>query len=194
MVARLARRCGVLRDVSRRLLRGVVHGRARKLIRQTRTDFGYPLPQEESEMRDLFDFLLAPARRTPWHVATLVGVFLGLTLIVGDVVSMSGLVPHGLVGTALVACFVAGLLGVSRGRDFDQGISAVFAAILIANLIDLMAGLGVVGAASLAGTNSASLVREATDLPLLGMMLLGLPVGTVGAGVGAWLSYRRSVA
>jgi hypothetical protein len=145
-------------------------------------------------MRDLFDFLLAPAHRTPWRVATLFGALLGLTLVVGDVVTMSGLRPHGLVGTALATCFAAGLLGASRDHEFDQGILAALVAIVIANLIDLLAGLGVIGAASLAGTNSASLVREATDLPLLGMMLLGLPVGTVGAGVGAWLRYRRVVA
>jgi hypothetical protein len=152
-------------------------------------------------MRDLFDFLLAPARRTPWRVATLFGALMGLSLIAGNVVAMSDPARRVFVlgeGPALAACFAAGLVGVSRGREFDQGVLAVFASIVIANLIDLMAGLGVIGAASLAGTNSASLVREATDLPLLGMILLGVPVGTIGAGVAAgvavWLRHRHAVA
>jgi len=146
-------------------------------------------------MRDLLDFLLAPARRVPWGVATVFGVVLGLMLVAGDMVSMSGPVPHLLkVGPALAACFAAGLLGAGRGREFDQGILAVLAAILIANLIDLMAGLAVIGVSSLAATNSASAITEALDLPLPGMLLLGLPVGTLGAGVGAWLTHRRSVA
>ena len=41
-------------------------------------------------MKDLFDFLLAPARRTPWRVATLFGLFLGLILFTGDLIP----VPH----------------------------------------------------------------------------------------------------
>jgi len=113
--------------------------------------------------------------------------------------------------TVVVAtCFAAGLVGASLGisprtqdgvraiagtpQVFVQGILAVLAAILLANLILLMAGAWVIAAASSAGTSSASLVRDATDLPLIGMVLLGLPIGTVGAGVGAWLVYRRRVA
>jgi hypothetical protein len=61
-------------------------------------------------------------------------------------------------------------------------------------LIDLIAGAFVIAATTSAGMSSASLVREATDLSLPFMVLLGLPVGTVSAGVGAWLGHRRSVA
>ena len=134
-------------------------------------------------MKELFEFLLAPARLMPWRVATVFGAILGLELVAN--------LPTW-VGAA--TCFAAGLVGTSRGREFHQGILAAFAAILLANLILLMAGLRVIWAASSAGTSSASLVREATDLPLLGMILLGLPIGTAGAGIGAWLTHRRSVA
>ena len=146
-------------------------------------------------MRDLFDFLLAPARFVPWRVAVLFGALLGLPLVSDNVVAMSGLVtPASRTGFGLAACFAAGILGASRGREFHQGILAVFAAILIANLIGLAGGMFAIRAATLAGTISPSLVREATDLPLFGMLLLGLPVGTIGAGVGAWLSRRHTVA
>jgi hypothetical protein len=146
-------------------------------------------------MRDLFDFLLAPARLVPWRVAVVFGALLGLPLVSDNVVATAGLVAHvSPTGLGVAACFAAGILGASRGRGFHQGVLAVFAPILIANLIGLAGGLFAIRAASLAGTISPSLVREATDLPLLGMVLLGLPVGTVGAGVGAWLSHRRIVA
>ena len=129
------------------------------------------------------------------RVAVVFGVLLGLPLVSDNMVAMSGLVtPASRTGFGLAVCFLAGIVGASRGREFYQGILAVFAAILIANLIGLAGGLFAIRAASLTGTISPSLVREATDLPLVGMVLLGLPVGTVGAGVGAWLSHRRVVA
>jgi drug/metabolite transporter (DMT)-like permease len=139
-------------------------------------------------VRDLFDFLLAPVRRLPWRVATVFGALLSLILVAGDVVAMSGLLRHVLgEGTAVAACFAAGFVGASRRREFDQGILAVFAAIVIANLVG-----AIVIVSSLAGTHSASAVAEALDLPLPGMLLVGVPIGTVGAGIATWLSHRAS--
>lgn len=129
-------------------------------------------------MSDLLEFLLAPARRTPWPVAILFGAILGLMLMAGNVITIS----HSLGGAlGMAACLAAGMAGASRGREFDQGILAVLAAIVIANVI---------GAVAIVATNPASPL----DLPLPGMLLLGLPVGTVGAALGAWLTRRRSIA
>ena len=137
-------------------------------------------------MKDLLDFLLAPVRRLPWRVAALFGVVLALPLVVGNVIA----VPH-VLGPAigLPTCFAAGFAGASRGREFDQGLVAVFAAIVIANLVG-----AIVIVSSLAGTHSAGAVVDALDLPLPGMLLLGVPVGTVGAGIATWLSHRASAA
>jgi hypothetical protein len=147
-------------------------------------------------MRDLFDFLLAPVRVVPLRVAILFGVLLALSLFLPMTwFPMSGLAPHVLrTRTGVALCFAAGLVGASRGREFYHGILAVFAAILIANLIGLLGAAFAIRAATLAGTASPSFVRETTDLPLFGMVLLGLPVGTVGAGVAAWLRHSRTVA
>jgi hypothetical protein len=145
-------------------------------------------------MRELFEFLLAPARIVPMRIAVVFGALLGLPLVSDNLVAMSGLVtPASRTGFGLAVCFAAGLVGAGRGREFVQGVLAVFVAILIANLIGLVGGVLAIRAATLAGTASPSFVREATDLPLFGMLLLGLPVGTVGAGVGAWLSHRPTV-
>jgi len=122
-------------------------------------------------MKDLLKFLLAPVSRVPWRVTALFGAFLGLLIIMPDAVAPMSQ-PAG-----LTACFAAGFVGASRGRQFDQGLLAVFGAILIGNLIGLI------------GELLASAV--VLDLPLPGMLLLGVPVGTVGAGTGAWISYRR---
>ena len=81
----------------------------------------------------------------------------------------------------------AGITGVSRGREFDQGILAVLGAIILANLVGAIAIVS-----SLPETHSWSAVVEALDLPLPGMLLLGVPVGTVGAGIAAWLNRRDS--
>lgn len=141
-------------------------------------------------MSDLLDFLVAPVRRTPWRVAALFGVLLALPLVVGNVVTVSGPIWRVLgEGSGVAACFAAGLVGASRRREFDQGILAVFAAIVIANLVG-----AIVIVASLAGTHSAGAVVEALDLPLPGMLLLGVPVGTVGAGIATWLSHRATAA
>ena len=141
-------------------------------------------------MRDLLDFLLAPVRRLPWRVAALFGVLLALPLVVGNVIAVSGPVWRVLgEGTGVAVCFAAGLAGASRRREFDQGILAVFAAIVIANLVG-----AIVIVSSVAGTHSASAVADALDLPLPGMLLLGVPVGTVGAGIATWLSHRASAA
>ena len=129
-------------------------------------------------MKDLLDFLLAPARRTPWLVATAFGVVLALILVVGNVIPIAQ--PFG-VALGVAACFAAGMIGASGGREFDQGIAAVLVAIVIANVIGAVASLA---------TNPAS----ALDLPLPGMVLLGLPAGTVGVCVAAWLTHRRRVA
>ena len=127
-------------------------------------------------MKDLFDFLLAPIRRVPWNVATAFGVVLVLIMVVGNVVA-----PRAFVWKAdVAACFAPGLVGASRGREFDQGILAVFAAIVIA--------FGI-GAGILIATNSMNAL-----VPLPAMILLGLPIGTVGAAVGAWLCNRRTAA
>ena len=142
-------------------------------------------------MRDLLDFLLAPVRRMPWLVATLFGVLLALPLVVRNMIVVTGPVWHAL-GDApggVAVCFAAGFAGASRGREFDQGILAVLAAIIIANVI-----CASVVVSSLAGTHSASAVVEALDLPLGGMLLLGIPVGTVGAGIATWLNHRSSAA
>jgi hypothetical protein len=120
-------------------------------------------------MNDLPDFLLGPIARVPWRVTVLFGVVLGLSIIFADSSVVS--IPAG-----LATCCAAGFVGASRGREFDQGLLAVIGAILIGNLIGLIAAL------------RASAFP--LDLPLLGMLLLGVPVGTVGAGVGAWVSYR----
>ena len=141
-------------------------------------------------MRDLLDFLLAPIRRMPWRVAVLFGLLLALPLVVGNMIAVSGPVWRVLgEGSGVAVCFAAGLAGASRRREFDQGILAVFAAIVIANLVG-----AIVIVSSVAGTHSASAVVEALDLPLPGMLLLGVPVGTVGAGIATWLSHRRSAA
>jgi hypothetical protein len=127
-------------------------------------------------MKDLFDFLLAPVRRVPWSVATLFGAVLVLIMVVSHMVA-----PHVFVWqVGVAACFAPGLVGASRGREFDQGILAAFAAIVIAFVI---------GAGVLIATNSMNAL-----VPLPAMILLGLPIGTVGAGVGTWLSHRRSIA
>jgi hypothetical protein len=142
-------------------------------------------------MRDLFDFLFAPARVVPMRVAVVFGALLSLPVVSDSVVAMSGLVtPTSRTGFGLAVCLAAGIVGASRGREFYHGVSAVFAAILIANVAGLAAGMLAIHAATVAGTISPSLVREATDLPLFGMVLVGLPTGTLGAGVGAWLSHR----
>jgi hypothetical protein len=142
-------------------------------------------------MRDLFDFLLAPVRVVPMRVAVAFGVLLGLPLVSDTAIAMSGLVtPASRTRFGLAVCFAAGMVGASRGREFYHGVVAVFAAILIANLIGLAGGLFAIRAATLAGTISPSLVREATDLPLVGMVLLGIPIGTLGAGFGVWLRHR----
>jgi hypothetical protein len=151
---------------------------------------GYPVLEREAEVKDLLDFLLAPARRMPWRVATLFGAFLALTLAANDMAVTSGLARHVLrEGLGLAVCFAAGLVGASRGREFDQGILAVLAAIVIANVVGAM-----VIVSSLAGAHSAGAVGEALDLPLPGMLLLGVPIGTVGAGIATWLSHRASAA
>jgi hypothetical protein len=138
-------------------------------------------------MREFLEFLLAPVRRMPWRVATLFGVLLGLPLVVGNLIEMSGPVWR-VLGDApggVAVCFAAGFVGASRSREFDQGILAVLAAIVIANLMG-----AIVIVSSLSGTHSWSAVIEALDLPLVGMLFLGIPVGTVGAGMATWLSHR----
>ena len=142
-------------------------------------------------MRELMEFLLAPVRRIPWRVATLFGVLLGLPLVVGNVIEVSGPVWH-VVGDApggVAVCLAAGFVGASRGREFDQGILAVLVAIVIANLMGV-----IVIVSSLPETHSWSAVVEALDLPLGGMLLLGIPAGTVGAGIATWLNHRASAA
>ena len=142
-------------------------------------------------MRDLIDFLLGPVRRTPWRVAALFGVLLGLTLVVGNMVAISGPVWRvlGKAPLGIAVCFAAGLVGASRRREFDQGILAVLAAIIIATVIG-----AIVIVSSLPGTRSWSAVVEALDLPLPGMLLLGVPAGTVGAAIATWRSHRASAA
>ena len=111
---------------------------------------------------------------------------MGLILVAGNVTG----IPHLLgPGIGVPTLFAAGLVGASREREFDQGILAVLAAILIANVIG-----AIVIVSSLPGTHSASAVMDALDLPLPGMLLLGVPVGTVGAGVAAKRSHRASAA
>jgi hypothetical protein len=146
----------------------------------------------EPDVSDFLDFLLGPVRLVPWRAATVFGAILGLELVVSDLVTIPGQYIFATwVGVA--TCLAAGLVGARRGREFYHGILVVFVAILVANLIDLLYGLAVIWAATSAGTASASLVRDATDLPLPGMVLLGLPVGTVGAGIAAWLGHRASL-
>ena len=137
-------------------------------------------------MRDLLDFLLTPVRRVPWRVATLFGVLLALLLVAGNVIPVTQ--PFG-TGLGVAACLAAGIVGASRGREFDQGIAAVLVAIVIANVFGAMMIVS-----SLAGTHSASALVDALDLPLPGMLMLGVPVGTVGAGIATWLSHRASAA
>ena len=137
-------------------------------------------------MRDLLDFLLVPVRRMPWRVATVFGAFLGVTLVAGNAIPV--LQPLGLaLGSATVVA--AGIIGASRGREFDQGILAVLGAIVLANLVGAIAIVS-----SLPGTYSWSALVEALDLPLPGMLVLGVPVGTVGAGFATWLNHRHSAA
>lgn len=134
-------------------------------------------------MKDLLDFLLAPVRRVPWLVAIVFGALLALDIVVDNVFTIPH-IPHVFLlreGPGLAACFAAGLVGASRGREFDQGLAAVLAAIVIANLIG-------------AWVSMARDPTSALDLPLPGMMLLGVPLGTVGAGIGTWLSHRHTVA
>jgi len=139
------------------------------------------------DLLGLLEFLLAPARRVPWRVATLFGVFLGLTLVVGDVIPVTQPLRTAL---GVATCLAAGYVGASRGREFDQGILAVFTAIVIANLV----AAAVIVVSSPTALNSASALFDALDLPLPGMLLLGVPVGTIGAGVAAWRSHRASAA
>jgi hypothetical protein len=88
--------------------------------------------------------------------------------------------PHVFVWqVGVAACFAPGLVGASGGREFDQGILAVFAAIIVAFVI---------GAGVLIATNSMNAL-----VPLPAMILLGLPIGTVGAGIAAWLSHRHAM-
>jgi hypothetical protein len=139
-----------------------------------------------AKMRDLLDFLLVPVRRMPWRVATVFGALLGVTLVAGNVIPV--LQPLGMaIGVATVV--VAGIIGASRGREFDQGILAVLGAIVLANLVGAFAIVS-----SLPGTDSWSAVVGALDLPLPGMLMLGVPVGTVAAGVATWLNHRDSAA
>ena len=114
-----------------------------------------------------------------WRAATVFGAFLGLTLVVGDVIP--ALQP---LGTALgvATCLAAGIVGASRGRAFDQGIATVFAAIVIA----------VIAVVVVMSSRAAS--AEPLDLPAEGMLLLGVPVGAVGAGIASWLNHRASAA
>jgi hypothetical protein len=146
---------------------------------------------EESEMKELLEFLLSPVRLMPWRVATVFGALLGLELVanMATPVGVATVFAAGLAGANLR--IAPGIHEDGPPPAFVQGILTVFAAILLANLILLIAGAFVIAAATSAGTSSASLVREATDLPLPGMVLLGVPVGSVGAGIGAWLSHRR---
>src|SRR5688572_12886208 len=137
-------------------------------------------------MRDLLDFLLVPVRRMPWRVATVFGAFLGVTLVVGSAIPV--LQPLGM-ALGLATVVASGTIGASRGREFDQGILAVLGAIILANLVGAIAIVS-----SLPGPHSWSAVVEALDLPLPGMLLLGVPVGTVGAGIAAWLNDRDSAA
>jgi hypothetical protein len=141
-------------------------------------------------MRELLEFFGAPVRRIPWRIAAVSGVLLALTAVVGNVIAVSGPVWHALGREpgGMAVCFAAGLVGASRRREFDQGILAVIAAIVIANLVD-----ATVIVFSLAGTHSARAVVDALDLPLPGMLLLGVPVGTMGAGIATWLSHRATV-
>lgn len=140
-------------------------------------------------MKDLIEFLVAPVRRIPWRVATLFGAILALSLVADDVVAFLGPVRHGLAaGIGLAACCAAGLVGASRGREFDQGILAVVTAIVIANVL---AAIAIVP--SLAATHSAGALIQALDLPLPGMLLLGIPAGTVGACLAAWLRLDRAI-
>jgi drug/metabolite transporter (DMT)-like permease len=136
-------------------------------------------PKGDADMRELLDFLLTPVRRTPWRAATVFGAFLGLILVVGDVIPV--LQP---LGTALgvATCLAAGVGGASRGREFDQGIATVFAAIVIA-LISFVVVM-----------SSPAASAEPLDLPAGGMLLLGVPVGAVGAGIATWLNHRASAA
>ena len=134
-------------------------------------------------MKDLLDFLLVPIQRVPWLVAIVFAALLALDIVVGNVFTIPH-IPHVFLlreGPGLAACFAAGLVGASRGREFDQGLVAALSAIVIANLI---------GAAVSIATDPAS----ALDLPLPGMVLLGVPLGAVGAGIGTWLSHRHTVA
>jgi hypothetical protein len=133
-------------------------------------------------MRDLLDFLLVPVRRMPWRVATVFGAFLGVTLVAGN--AMPVLQPLG-----LATVVAAGVMGASRGREFDQGILAVLGAIVLANVFGAIAIVS-----SLPGTLSWSAVVDALDLPLPGMLILGVPVGTVAAGIATWLNHRASTA
>jgi len=137
-------------------------------------------------MRDLLDFLLVPVRRMPWRVATVFGAFLGLTLVAGN--AMPVLQPSGM-ALGLATVVAAGVMGASRGREFDQGILAVIGAIVLANVIGAIAIVS-----SLPGTLSWSAVVDALDLPLPGMLILGIPVGTVAAGIATWLNHRASTA
>jgi hypothetical protein len=125
----------------------------------------------------------------PWRVAMLFGVVLGLPLVVGNRIDMSGpawSVVRDAPGGVAVCC-AAGFLGASKGREFDQGIVAVLGAIIIANVIAASVTL-----LSLSAGHSWSAAIEALDLPLPGMLLLGLPAGAVGAGIAIWCSHRTA--
>ena len=133
-------------------------------------------------MRDLLEFLLAPFRRVPWSVVTVFSAVLGLILVVASAIRIP--LPLG-EATSLAACFAAGMVGASRGREFDHGILAVLVAIVLANVI---------GVPTIIATKSASALHIVpARFGGLRMLVLGLPVGTAGAAVGAWLSHRRSV-
>src|SRR5262245_44230801 len=96
--------------------------------------------------------------RVPWRVAVIFGAGLGLTFVAQGVLEMFAVpIPRaingGLPGLAMI--FAAALIGASRGREFDQGLSAAFMTIMIGFFVAIIVGpLSVIGASALTGSGS----------------------------------------
>jgi len=138
-------------------------------------------------------FLREIGRRVPWRVATAFGLLFGLSWAAIGAMELSAIrVPYvnnsGLLGLAIF--FAAGFVGASRGRQIDQGFSAVLVAIFIGFAVAMIAGpLTVLAVSSQITVDIPRAMWEATDVPLPQMLLLGLPVGALGAGLATWLRH-----
>jgi hypothetical protein len=136
-------------------------------------------------------------RNVSWIVAVC-GSLLGLGFIAADLAYVlhwprMAVQPDGSI-YGLSLCFIAGLVGASRGRDYNAAVRAVFGTLFLGIAVAMIGGPLAILAVSPSLTMDRSLaIRESLAVPFPMMLVLGGIAGGAGGALATWLKSPLSL-